>query len=89
VALQTCNSLRLSASDKHFLYPSRDGIAAQRLGDCQLRLGGADRLAHMQGAAINTAEGGGDPALTGEDVAQRRPAVADAMLAQAARRSTA
>lgn len=84
MVLQTCDSLRLSAPDKHLLFPYRAGIAAQGPDDRQLCRLGAGRLVHEPGAAVGTAEGGGDPALTGEDVAQGRAAAADAMRAQAA-----
>ncbi len=78
------NFVKPDDSDHHFLNPSRAGIAAQRLDDRQLRRLGAGRLAHMQGAPIRSAEGRGHPALAGEEVTHGRPAVADAVRAQAA-----
>ncbi len=44
---------------------------------------GAGRLEHMQDAPIRPAEGGGHPVLAGEAIAQGRPALADAVRAQA------
>ena len=49
--------------------PSRSGPDAQGIVDRLLGRFGAGRFAHVQGAPVGTAEGGGDALLAFEDTA--------------------
>lgn len=75
--------LRDAGSDNHFVNTSRGRVAAEGSDDHQLRRFRLGGLAHMQGTPVGTAEGGGDPALAGEDRAQAGPPLGDAVRLQA------
>ena len=53
--------------DDRFTSPSRSGVDAQGVVDGLLVWFGTGRFAHVQGAPVGAAEGGGDALLAFED----------------------
>jgi len=72
----------LWGSKEQLAHTSWAGIDAERLVDLPAAGLGLGGLAHVQGMSIGTTEGGADPNLAVERLAQARPAVGEPLLIQ-------